>query len=157
MVCAGDVVLDCGANVGAFARVAAPAVGPAGTVYAVEPIPDVCAALELNIRAYDEWAAKRGLAVGRVIAVSAGVGGADGQVEREFAYYPRLTAMSSMYPDDADAAQATLSLVMHRSQCYSALEAAGKALARCALPRMESPFLRTRPTLPCSHARVRLE
>lgn len=30
--------------------------------------------------------------------------------EREFAYYPRLTAMSTMYPDEADAAQVSRSV-----------------------------------------------
>lgn len=37
----GDVVLDLGANVGAFARMSAPSLGASGVVYAVEPIPQV--------------------------------------------------------------------------------------------------------------------
>ena len=36
---------DCGANVGSFARMAAPALGPRGLLYAIEPIPAVRAAL----------------------------------------------------------------------------------------------------------------
>lgn len=69
----GDVVLDCGANVGSFARMAAPVVGPKGVIYAVEPIPDVCVALERNIAEYEKWAAKKGQKVGKVIAVNAGM------------------------------------------------------------------------------------
>jgi hypothetical protein len=60
----------------------------------------------------------------------AGVGDGSGASEREFTYYPRLTAMSSMYPDEADAAQATFSLVLNRPQSFSLLEDIGKAVAR---------------------------
>jgi hypothetical protein len=149
---AGDVVLDCGANVGSFARMAAPVLGPRGTVYCLEPIPDVWAALKLNASIYQRWADKNGLQVARVVPIQAGADSsaactalqrvcsattslsgplsqqrhapashvhlphrlrwspagvaAEGSLpEREFAYYPRLTAMSSMYPDEADAAQ----------------------------------------------------
>ncbi|KAF8062749.1 fkbM [Scenedesmus sp. PABB004] len=125
----GDVVLDCGANVGSFARMAAPVVGEAGTVYAIEPIPDVCDALEANAARYAAWAAARGLKVARIVPVRAGVGDAGSRPARAFVYYPRLTAMSTMYPDDADAAAATL--VLHRPQSFSRLEDVGKALARC--------------------------
>jgi hypothetical protein len=38
--------------------------------------------------------------------------------------------MSSMYPDEADAAQATFSLVINRPQSFSLLEDIGKAVAR---------------------------
>lgn len=127
----GDTVIDCGANVGSFARMAAPVLGDRGTIYCLEPIPEVCAALELNIARYGEWAAKHGLRVARTVAICAGVGDEGSQPEREFVYYPRLTAMSSMYPDEADAAQATFSLVLHRPQSFSLLEDVGKAVARC--------------------------
>lgn len=150
---AGDVVLDCGANVGSFARMAAPVLGPRGTVYCLEPMPDVWAALKLNASIYQRWADKNGLQVAHVVPIQAGttslaayaavqrvcsatkslsgpavlpqqcqappsnkldnktVLGAAGVAaegslpEREFVYYPRLTAMSTMYPDEADAAQ----------------------------------------------------
>lgn len=59
-----------------------------------------------------------------------GIGDEGSQPEREFAYYPRLTAMSSMYPDEADAAQATFSLVLNRPQSFSLLEDLGKMFAR---------------------------
>lgn len=65
----------------------------------------------------------------------AGVGDEGSLPQREFAYYPRLTAMSSMYPDEADAAAAVFSLVLHRPQSFSLLEDVAKALARCAQQR----------------------
>lgn len=158
-------MLDCGANVGSFARMAAPVLGPRGTVYCLEPIPDVCVALQLNIAIYQKWANHNGLKVAQVVPIQAGAHwvkeegetgtstcascviidwnsswgiappcsstpplktphdhgsvwwlavtcthtagiAADGSLpEREFAYYPRLTAMSTMYPDETDAAQ----------------------------------------------------
>jgi FkbM family methyltransferase len=47
---AGDVVVDIGANLGAFTVLAAKRVGPAGRVYAYEPDPVTCARLEGNVR-----------------------------------------------------------------------------------------------------------
>lgn len=41
--------------------------------------------------------------------VYAGVAAEGSLPEREFSYYPRLTAMSTMYPDEADAAQVSTS------------------------------------------------
>lgn len=69
---AGDVVLDCGANVGSFARMAAPVLGPRGTVYCLEPMPDVWAALKLNASIYQRWADKNGLQVAHVVPIQAG-------------------------------------------------------------------------------------
>lgn len=66
------MVLDCGANVGSFARMAAPVVGPKGTIYCIEPMPDVCTALQLNILKYKEWADKQKMQVANVIALCAG-------------------------------------------------------------------------------------
>lgn len=82
---------------GAFARVAAPAVGPSGVVYAVEPLRPVHDALALNAARYAAWAAAARLPVGRVVPVHAGCGAAGGPPEVEFTYYPRITAFSSMY------------------------------------------------------------
>lgn len=65
-------MLDCGANVGSFARMAAPVLGPRGKVYCIEPLPDVCAALQLNAAIYQQWADKKGLQVAPVIPVQAG-------------------------------------------------------------------------------------
>jgi len=59
-----------------------------------------------------------------------GVGDSQSLPQRQFTYYPRLTAMSSMYPDEADASQATFSLVLHRPQSFSLLEDIGKLCAR---------------------------
>jgi FkbM family methyltransferase len=67
---AGDVVLDLGANIGTTALVLAEAVGPAGTVYAVEPV--VTATLEKN-------RAVNGL--GNVVVVPEGVYDAPGSVD----------------------------------------------------------------------------
>jgi hypothetical protein len=50
--------------------------------------------------------------------------------EREFTYYPKITAMSTMYRDEPDAAQATYSLVVNRPQSFSMIENFGKAIAR---------------------------
>lgn len=71
---AGDVVLDCGANVGSFARIAAPVLGPRGTIYCLEPIPDVCAALQLNSTIYQQWADRKGLQIAKVVPIQAGEG-----------------------------------------------------------------------------------
>ena len=68
----GDVVLDLGANVGAFARMAAPVIGASGAVYAVEPIEPVCRALRLNSERFRRWAEARQLPVGRIVPVHAG-------------------------------------------------------------------------------------
>jgi FkbM family methyltransferase len=47
----GDHVLDLGANVGWYTRVLAEAVGPAGRVYSLEPIPRTFRFLEYSVRA----------------------------------------------------------------------------------------------------------
>ena len=39
------------------------------------------------------------------VVMCAGVAAEGSLPEREFTYYPRLTAMSTMYPDEVDAAQ----------------------------------------------------
>lgn len=48
------------------------------------------------------------------------------------AIIPRRTKTKRGGRDDADAAQATLSLVLNRRECFSPIEAAAKRLARCA-------------------------
>jgi predicted RNA methylase len=68
----GDVVLDCGANVGSFARMAAPVLGPRGTILCLEPMPAVCAALRLNCSIYQQWADRKGLQIARVVPIQAG-------------------------------------------------------------------------------------
>lgn len=66
-------MLDCGANVGSFARMAAPVLGPRGIIYCLEPMPDVCAALQLNTVIYQKWADRNGLKVAKVVPIQAGV------------------------------------------------------------------------------------
>lgn len=101
---------------------------------AVEPIAEVYEALRLNAGIYAAWAARKNLAAAPIIPVHAGAGTAADAArgKRRFAYYPNVTAMSSMYPDEEDATAATFSLVIHRPECFSALEALAKPLARCA-------------------------
>jgi FkbM family methyltransferase len=45
----GDVFYDVGANVGFFSLIAARAVGPAGCVYAFEPVPENAATIKRNV------------------------------------------------------------------------------------------------------------
>lgn len=68
-------MLDCGANVGSFARTAAPVLGPRGIIYCLEPIPDVWAALQLNTAIHQRWADQNGLKVARVVPIQAGESG----------------------------------------------------------------------------------
>jgi hypothetical protein len=52
---------------------AAPVLGPRGKVYCIEPLPDVCAALQLNAAIYQQWADKKGLQVAPVVSIQAGL------------------------------------------------------------------------------------
>ncbi len=65
-------MLDIGANVGSFARTAAPVIGSQGTVYCVEPLEDVVEALVNNIGLYKVWAKQQGKDVGAIVPVHAG-------------------------------------------------------------------------------------
>lgn len=47
---AGGCALDLGANFGLYTRLLAETVGPAGTVHAVEPVPETCDVLRSNVR-----------------------------------------------------------------------------------------------------------
>jgi FkbM family methyltransferase len=66
------VVIDLGANVGSFARMAAPVIGAKGTIYCLEPLQEVFVALEQNAGLFQKWADKQKMSVGKVIAVHAG-------------------------------------------------------------------------------------
>ncbi len=50
LVRAGDVCIDIGANLGYYARPLSKLAGPAGKVYAVEPVPPILAVLHHNLR-----------------------------------------------------------------------------------------------------------
>lgn len=47
---AGDLAIDIGANLGYYARTLSRLAGPAGRVYAVEPVPPILAVLRRNLR-----------------------------------------------------------------------------------------------------------
>jgi hypothetical protein len=59
-----------------------------------------------------------------MLPTHAGVAAEGSLPEREFSYYPRLTAMSTMYPDEADAAQVSsrLATAVGRDACCGLLE-----------------------------------
>lgn len=71
-ICAGDTILDLGANVGSFARMAAPVLGQRGKIYCVEPIPDVYVALKRNAEVYQKWADRHRLPIAKIVPVHAG-------------------------------------------------------------------------------------
>ena len=50
LVHAGDTAIDIGANLGYYARTLSRLTGPAGRVYAVEPVPPILAVLRRNLR-----------------------------------------------------------------------------------------------------------
>lgn len=50
LVHAGDTVLDIGANLGYYARTLSHLIGPAGRIYAVEPVPPILSVLRRNLR-----------------------------------------------------------------------------------------------------------
>ena len=50
LVRAGDTAVDIGANLGYYARTLSRLAGPAGRVYAVEPVPPILAVLRRNLR-----------------------------------------------------------------------------------------------------------
>ena len=50
LVRAGDTAVDIGANLGYYARTLSRLTGPAGRVYAVEPVPPILAVLRRNLR-----------------------------------------------------------------------------------------------------------
>jgi hypothetical protein len=69
----GSTVIDVGANIGSFARVAAAAAGPGGHVLCMEPLPQLQRALGLNLTAFQQWAAQRGQKVARTTIIAAGM------------------------------------------------------------------------------------
>lgn len=87
----GDVVLDVGANVGAFAVAARQHAGGDVDLYGFEPVPEVHAILERNL-------ARHLGARGRALRFA--VGRATGEVE--LTYYPYMTLLSSVLRGDAD-------------------------------------------------------
>ena len=70
LLSSGDVCVDVGANLGYYALLAAKLVGPDGRVYAVEPAPDVHAALLANVEL-------NGFANVTALCVAAGAGAAE--------------------------------------------------------------------------------
>jgi FkbM family methyltransferase len=105
----GDVVLDVGANVGAFARVAAAAVGGSGRIVCYEPVPAAAEALALNADALAAADAAAGRQRRKIQTVCAALGATDGFAHVTF--FPRCAALSTLFRDDDDALRATFSLL----------------------------------------------
>ncbi len=84
----GDIVFDVGANVGLFTMEAWDRCGPDGAVYAFEPIPAVIDALERNVERFHlEGVRALPLGLGRRLE------------HLTFTFYPRMTAVSTVYPE----------------------------------------------------------
>lgn len=136
---AGDVVLDCGANVGSFARMAAPVLGPRGTVYCLEPMPDVWAALKLNASIYQRWADKNGLQVAHVVPIQAGTtsSAAYTAVQRGVQHHnipgPAVLSQQCQAPASRELGNKT---VLGTCRCCSRRQLAGKGV--CVLPAPDS-------------------
>jgi FkbM family methyltransferase len=81
----GDVAVDVGANVGLLTVPLALAVGPAGRVLAVEPLPANVERLEDNVRRNQ---------LGNVTVVSAAAGAKDGQVQLQVAADPAFSSVT---------------------------------------------------------------
>ena len=82
-------VIDVGANIGG-ASVLFGLVGQGARIFAVEPVPQLCRAVELNARLHDI----------DVVIVAGAVGDARGQTV--ITYYPKNTAMSGLLADQTD-------------------------------------------------------
>jgi FkbM family methyltransferase len=88
----GDVFLDIGSHIGFYSLFASRAVGPTGTVLAVEADPDTFSRLEINLRANDAT---------NVRAVNTGVSDARGVLKFARMGYP-LRAASTFLSDAPD-------------------------------------------------------
>jgi FkbM family methyltransferase len=131
----GDVVLDVGANVGAFARMAAEAVGCSGRVVCYEPVPAAAEALALNAAALAAADAAAGPGCRRrapIQTVCAALGASDGFAHVTF--FPRCAALSTLFRDDEDALRATYSLLRHGGAGLPRPLAALAAAAAAAAP-----------------------
>ncbi len=93
----GDVVFDVGANIGLFALWLRQSVSSNITVYSFEPIPPVFEALQHNANRFDPQNWK---------VFPCGLGCRSGTAT--FAYFSRVTAMSSVYPDTSPEAVVAL-------------------------------------------------
>jgi len=93
---AGDVVLDIGANIGLFSLYCRNLVGMKGRVVAVEPIPEIYAALEYNTARHNA-----GFETSQIKLINAGVSNGSASTT-SFTFYPRAAGWSSMLPDRQD-------------------------------------------------------
>ncbi|BDA51240.1 31-O-demethyl-FK506 methyltransferase FkbM [Coccomyxa sp. Obi] len=97
----GDVVLDCGGNIGLFSLFAAEVVGSTGRVLCVEPVESIFEAMQRNIKSHADWCAVRGMPVATITPVTMGIG--DGTRESVcFTLYHNFTCWSTMYPQDEE-------------------------------------------------------
>lgn len=85
---AGDTIFDIGANIGLFTMLAQERCGPEGLIYAFEPIPSIFKALELNAQRYGP---------NNIKTFSYGLSRQNGVMS--FTYFPRITVVSTAYPD----------------------------------------------------------
>jgi amino acid adenylation domain-containing protein/FkbM family methyltransferase len=114
-LCAGDVVLDVGANIGLFSLY----IGlhhPGVRVYAFEPIAAIHDTLGKNISLY-------GLGT---VALNIGLG--ESEQEVAFTYYPHNTALSGRYGDDAKDKALARAAMLHQPESAALGEEALESL-----------------------------
>ncbi len=110
----GDTAIDVGANLGYFTAVMAQCVGPAGRVWAFEPVPETFELLTLcrSLNGYEN-----------VTAIDVALGAAEGSVE--ITYDPRHSGLATIHADQVSGDKQRV-----RLRTLDALVAAGAVAAR---------------------------
>lgn len=100
----GDTIFDVGANIGLFSLMVNDLYAGKVKVFAFEPIPDIFSALNQNARKYNPE---------KIIVYQIGLGSKSQTTD--FAYYPKATAISSMYPDSSEEGKKLFSKTIRKS------------------------------------------